>query len=155
MKHENKHLNIELNNISVIRIQFIIFLLNGQCEFYWFSMYYFIPLSFLGFLTISWTRSRYPSVNIWIYNLVKPIGLTKARVKHSHFYVKNPSPWDSEEAEEAKRYVVRCAQATRTHFLTVEQMKRHYNWVIMKAFPYRVISPVSTEAGHMIWKFRI
>jgi hypothetical protein len=27
--------------------------------------------------------------NIWIYNHVKPIGLTKARVKHSHFYVKN------------------------------------------------------------------
>lgn len=48
-----------------------------------------IPLSFLGFLTISWTRSRYPSVIIWIYNHVKPIGLTKARVKHSHFYVKN------------------------------------------------------------------
>jgi hypothetical protein len=54
----------------------------------------------------------------------------------------------------SKRYVVRCAQATRTYFLTVEQMKRHYNWIIMKAFPYRVISPVSTEAGHMIWKFR-
>lgn len=31
-------------------------------------------------------------------------------------------------------------------------MKRHYNWIIMKAFPYRVISPVSTEAGHIIWK---
>lgn len=48
-----------------------------------------IPLSFLGFLTISWIRSRYPSVIIWIYNHAKPIGLTKARVKHSHFYVKN------------------------------------------------------------------
>ena len=34
MKHENKHLNIDLNNISVIRIQFIIFLLNGQYVFF-------------------------------------------------------------------------------------------------------------------------
>jgi hypothetical protein len=63
-----------------------------------------------------------------------------------------PNRWESEESKEAKKYVVRCAQATRTHFLTVEQMKRHYNWIIRKAFPYRVISPVSTEARHMIWK---
>ena len=50
-----------------------------------------IPLSFLGFLTHPSSRSSYPSVIIRIYSHVKPICLTKARVKHSHFYVKNNS----------------------------------------------------------------
>jgi hypothetical protein len=78
-----------------------------------------IPLSFLGFLTISWTRSRYPSVNIWIYNLVKPIGLTKARVKHSHFYVKN-------NAVENKSLITNLTEiihvkSEKKHVLTVQK----------------------------------
>ena len=36
-----------------------------------------------------------------------------------------PSRWKSEEAYGSKRYVVRCPQATRTQFLTVNKMKRH------------------------------